>query len=102
MIKDTRILMVDENASLENGIQEVPGDVVRCTSCRDPITGRLYAMTTTELYDGRPHKGDGMTTCYWCGKRLTANESINRGDGRDTGVGPVCIEKRGPMPRWIA
>jgi hypothetical protein len=77
---------------------EIPGSPVHCLVIRTPETGKMYAMTLTKIHDGRPHKGDGISTCYWCGKRLTAKESIARGDGQGTGVGPVCIVKRGPMP----
>ena len=43
------------------------------------------------------HKGDGITTCYWCGKLLTDELSFARG------VGPECIENHGCMPgrEWI-
>ena len=43
------------------------------------------------------HKGDGITTCYWCGKLLTDELSFARG------VGPECIKEHGCMPEreWI-
>jgi hypothetical protein len=42
-------------------------------------------------------KGDGITTCYWCGKLLTDQLSFARG------VGPECIKEHGCMPgrEWI-
>lgn len=42
-------------------------------------------------------KGDGITTCYFCGKLLTDQLSFARG------VGPECIKVWGPMPgrEWI-
>lgn len=41
--------------------------------------------------------GDGITTCYWCGKMLTDELSFARG------VGPECIKNRGCMlgREWI-
>jgi len=43
------------------------------------------------------HKGDGITTCYWCGALLTDELSFARG------VGPECIKTHGCMPgrEWI-
>lgn len=42
-------------------------------------------------------KGDGKTTCYFCGKMLTDELSFARG------VGPECAKTRGSMPtkEWI-
>jgi hypothetical protein len=40
----------------------------------------------------RSHKGDGIITCYWCGRTLTNGES------RIRGVGPICLGRYGGMP----
>jgi hypothetical protein len=46
---------------------------------------------------GYTPKGDGVTTCYFCGRLLTDELSFARG------VGPECIERWGPMPgrEWV-
>lgn len=48
-------------------------------------------------FPGFKPKGDGITTCYCCGKLLTDPLSFARG------VGPECIVEWGPMPgrEWI-
>lgn len=38
------------------------------------------------------HKGDGIITCWWCGRTLDNSLS------RIRGVGPICIGEYGPMP----
>ena len=38
-------------------------------------------------------KGDGIVTCYWCGRKLLTKQS------RIDGVGPICIEKYGAI-KW--
>jgi len=38
------------------------------------------------------HKGDGIITCWWCGRTLENSLS------RIRGVGPICIGEYGPMP----
>jgi hypothetical protein len=40
----------------------------------------------------RTPMGDGIVTCYWCGRQLDNSLSQLRG------VGPICVEKSGPMP----
>jgi hypothetical protein len=46
---------------------------------------------------GFKHKGDGLTTCYYCGLQLTDELSFARG------CGPCCIAEWGPLPgrEWI-
>lgn len=38
------------------------------------------------------HRGDGIITCWWCGRTLENSLS------RIRGVGPICIGEYGPMP----
>jgi len=40
----------------------------------------------------KAHKGDGIITCWWCGRLLDNSLS------RIRGVGPICIGEYGPMP----
>jgi len=44
-----------------------------------------------EIFRVKP-KGDGIITCYWCGRTLDNSLS------RIRGVGPICIENHGSMP----
>ena len=49
------------------------------------------AIKGREIFRVKP-KGDGIVTCYWCGRTLDNSLS------RIRGVGPICIERHGSMP----
>jgi hypothetical protein len=94
---DIPLSVLEAHDARMKGIPINPDRILNIQDCVVTFVPRLerkkdskFNQRVSEIIRNFKPRGDGITRCYWCGKRLTVSAKY--------GVGPDCMKNRGPMP----